>query len=632
MMKVAQLSQVYTKSSPEESLTLKPAEYNRFTWDVVFGYFSLLAVALVFIALGEEFFLERGLGCNTNLTFNRDHHNYVVRWCSREVHPVHIFPFLVFIQIFAILAPHILWEIYAAPSLQQFFAMVPKLRPLRDKSTGVYDSETSRIVIHLVGKYREKTTLQISYKWKLTFQIIFSYFFVLLMMTLYKGGTEFQVDFICSQVGSINRPGHANKVLTDLRLDPFDVTCTHPTAKTYFHLFVIDTILLLISAVIGTVGRVWIKRNHWNELDHRGRADFCYSFGLNTDTEQYKPSNSHKNKCKIKDDLDLLTLLLFNSDRGHGEAFYNVLVELRLQERWANDFEDYANYVSIIVNCPVLKSTIKEELTDLTAVQTSGRQNGSELDPLPCLLGCHLIELCMTSGGLSRQEHQYDLYDDTLHLFCGSRGCSLSLARFSRKTTAVDFNPFYCLLESSSQPENPTEIVIEETFRDLLHFRVPNDLTSKTGPEAAQLTNRLINRKDPESNELLQGSYSLIVVSCMEQHFRASTAKVILETVLRQCDCPTSECFIVVCSGHRDLLDEVMNDFEGCFYETPLTSIVRQNCTCGIQTQLKPSQYVKCFEFNGQHIHIFFQVEKFNQKAYLASGQYKNNQNISETG
>ena len=438
-MSAVQLSRVYTKSSPEESLSQKPAEYNRFIWDVVFRYFSFLGVALVLIGLGEEFFLERGLGCNAPPYVNRDQYTYVVLWCSRQVRLVDLLPLLILIQTFAILAPQVLWEVYAAPSLQQFFSMAPKLQPLRDKTTGIYDVETSRIVVHLRGKYREKKTLQRFYEFKLACQIILTYCFVVLMLALYLGGTVFQVDFICSEVGSVKRSVQFNVSMIK-GLDPFNVRCTYTTAVTYFPLWIIDIVLLLISAVVGTFGRAWIKMNHWKELDHTGRADYCYSFGLNTDSEKYEPSNSYKSNCTIKDDLDLLTLLLFNSDRGQGETFYDVLVELRLQERWANDFEDYSNYVSKIVNCPELRTTIKEELMNLTAVPSNGgdmgRNNQSlESDLLPCLLGYHLIELCTI--GISRDEHQYDLYDRTLHLFCGSRGCSLSLARLSRDVKLI---------------------------------------------------------------------------------------------------------------------------------------------------------------------------------------------------
>ena len=66
-----------------------------------------------------------------------------------------------------------------------------------------------------------------------------------------------------------------------------------------------------------------MKRNHWKELDHTGRADYCYSFRLNTDTEK-EPSNSYKSNFTIKDDHDLLTLLLFN--RCHQELITKLLV------------------------------------------------------------------------------------------------------------------------------------------------------------------------------------------------------------------------------------------------------------------------------------------------------------------
>lgn len=436
-MSAVQLSQVYRKSTSGKSNDQDEREYKRFIWDVVFRYFSLLGVTLVVIGLGEEFFLERGLGCNTPDYVNRDQYSYVVLWCSRNVRLVDLLPLLILIQTLCILAPQVLWEVFAAPSLQQFFSMIPKLQRLRYKKTGNYDVDTSRIVSHLREKYRGKSSLQPFYLYKLIIQLCFCYGFILLMLGLYQGGTVFEIDFVCSQVGNVETADQFNVSMIE-GLDPFNVRCTYTTSQAFFPLWIADVVLLSIAALVGTVGARWINGNHWKELDHKGKADYYYSFAMNTGN--YNPADSHKRTVKIRDDLGFLTLLLFNSDRGQGETFYDVQVELNLQERWATDYERYTNYLSKIMDSPCKHIAMKEELKNLGLLTESERSDQppqendvraedrkNEVDLVPCHLGKHLIHVCTKMVGWESK-----MYKSTLHLFCGSRGCTLALARLSQ--------------------------------------------------------------------------------------------------------------------------------------------------------------------------------------------------------
>jgi hypothetical protein len=458
-MSAVKLAEVYSKSSKDSQ---KSPEYKRFIWDVVFRYFALLGVTLVVIGLGQEFFLERGLGCNTPAYVNRDQYTFVVLWCSREVRRVDLLPLLILLQTASILAPQILWEVYADPSLRQFFRLIPRMDRLRNKASGNYDVDTSRTVAHLTKKYGQKgnSKLLLSYVIKLMSQNILCVFFLFLMAGLYQGRKEFQVDFVCSQVGHLD----GFNLSTIQGLDPLNVSCTYTISEAFFPLWIADLILLIITASFGIFGLVWIIRiSHREELDNKGKADFYYSFAMNGG--KYDLDDPHKIKFRVKSDLDFLILLLFNSDRGQGETFYEVQVELRLQSRWADDHDEHSKYVSkighTVKDCP---QKIPQMLDELLPTHRSA-------ESAQCHLGEYLIKLC-TAG-----VNHWTLYNNTLHLFCGSRGCTLSLGKLSKTIYAVDFNPFFV-------PPSPLK---EDVFTNIVHLRVPADITSKTGPESAEV-------------------------------------------------------------------------------------------------------------------------------------------------
>ena len=426
-MSGSELSQVYNEYSSSD---INIIEYNRFIWDAVFSYFSPLAIIFAVLGLGEEIFLDRGLACNAPRYVDRDQYAYVVLWCSRHVLRVDLLPSLIVLHTFFVVTPQLVWEVYAAPSLQQFFSLTPGIEHLREKKVGTYNEDTSAVVQYLRDNYRHKTGLLRSYRYKIIFQTVVSWIAFVGMLGTYEGGVAFTVDFNCSRVGLVGETERSN-VSTNDGLDPFDALCSYTSSSFFFALWIADMILLLLTAGVAIFGLVWLKQSHWEELDYKGRADFYYSFSMNSGN--YNPSHSQKTKSTIKDDFDFLTLLLFNSDKGLGETLYNVQVELHLQERWADDYESYTNYVSQFINSPNQDETIMDELDKLADRVTNAVEQPNQVNGPTCHLGDHLIYLCRGSGENESFKRPYILFKCALHLFCGSKGCTVALARLSRE-------------------------------------------------------------------------------------------------------------------------------------------------------------------------------------------------------
>ena len=89
-------------------------QYERFVWDTMLRYVAVLGVTLVVVGLGEEFFLERGLACNTPNYVNRNQYTFVVVWCFRIVRLVDLLPMLILIQSLCIFVPQEVWEIFVS--------------------------------------------------------------------------------------------------------------------------------------------------------------------------------------------------------------------------------------------------------------------------------------------------------------------------------------------------------------------------------------------------------------------------------------------------------------------------------------------------------------------------------------
>ena len=304
--------------------------------------------------------------------------------------------------------------------------MSPRLKRLRDKRTGSYDVDTARVVRHLCEKYKGKHVLYKSYMAKIILQMVFCSTFLILMCVLYQGGAEFQRDFVCYQVGSLySQHVNVNFTSSNERFKPFDADCTYTTAEAFQPVWIINIVLLSAGVIASTIAVIWLLMSHWAELDPKGRSDFYYNMGMNTG--DYHPQTSYKRIKRIRNNLDFLVMMLFNLDRGQGESFYDVQVELNLQEKWSDDFESYTNYRATLFS------------SDGSAEVRTEEEIRSLIEELPhSSLGKHLFDFianCVFS------ESSYKPFEKTLHLFCGSKGCSIALARGTKEVMQDFWDP-----------------------------------------------------------------------------------------------------------------------------------------------------------------------------------------------
>jgi hypothetical protein len=469
------LAEGLDKAGAKEQKEHESRQYKRFLWDSILRYVAALGVTLVVVGLGEEFFLERGLACNTPDYVNRDQYTFVVVWCSRMVRHVDLLPLLILIQSLCIFGAQEVWEIFVSSSLEQFFSLSPRLKRLRDKKTGCYDVDTARIVRHLCEKYQKKHVLYRSYWAKIMIQMIVCFTFCIVMFEVYERGKKFERDFICHEVGSLYKE-HVNFNFTSSseRFKPFDADCTYTTAEAFLPVWIINLVLLFAGIGASTSAVIWLLFPHWTELDPVGKSDYYYYMGMNNG--DYSPQRSHKMKKRIRDDLDFLVMLLFNLDRGQGESFYDVQVELKLQEKWSDDFEEYSTFLEKVYHME-FQGSLNDHAEEII-------MNAMEL---PNALGVCLFDILTRRVVESKRP-----FEKALHLFCGSKGSSIVVARVTRQLYAVDFNK-YCHLASfpNSEDLEPEDIPAADAAANkgsqtiptpaAVNGTVPTDNSSGTG-------------------------------------------------------------------------------------------------------------------------------------------------------
>eukprot|EP00118_Oscarella_pearsei_P014586 m.125811 g.125811 ORF g.125811 m.125811 type:complete len:613 (+) comp37880_c0_seq16:187-2025(+) len=568
--------------------------YKKFVWDELLQYMALVSGVLVLIGLGSEYFLDRGLACTVARQMSRDEARFAVMWCSsdRHVRLVDMLPFVVFLQGLFLAGSHLLWETSAGSALEQFFAMAPSLSRLRDRQTGQYPFETVQIVRKLRDSYgnsggnNAKNTSNIhifsKYAIKLWVQLIASLACLLALIILSAFNDLFAVNFVCSEVGGFDQFGYQNTSFI-VGYNPYDTLCTYTTATSMLTIWIADIVVLIITTGAAIVGIVWCRLPHWYQLDYRNYARFLYSFSMNDTSrarQSFQPSSKYKKTVKIQNDLDFLVMLLYNKDNGQGETFFDVQVELELEELFRVNFEDFSSYFSQLTIPKFKKST--EEINRLVKLVKDKLAQAE--DEEECAFGKRLQELCydellstrrlsfpedlhVSNEPIPRVPYAVPLFICGLHLFCGSKGCTLLLLQLCREMTAVDFNTFFNPALTRNKPlqddekdkprRNETESpkkstpkspdghndsntatrreiedkdvvslqtpldrvdsVLEENYSSLTFVRVSGSITSREGPQQTPLNERLASRGDNKR------MYDLIVITCLEPHFQPSS-------------------------------------------------------------------------------------------------------------
>ena len=396
----------------------KTQESPSFVWDKGLKYVSLLGGILAVIGLGEEYFLAQQFACITPDTLNRDQHSYIVHWCSRNVRLIDSLPLLILLQSLLIISPHVLWSLYASAALQEFYKLTSSLQPFRNPSTGSFTKTTLLIVQHLRNKYTTSTTLYKSYFCKLCLQGTFSVIFLAIMLVLYRGGEAFGEDVWCDFVFS-------NVTSENMTASNAKVWCSYSISLAFLPLWIGTILLTVVGFGAAITGVIWLWLPHWKELDHKGRSDFYYSLGLNYG--EYTPVRERNQSTVVQSDIQLLVMLLFHLNQGRGEAFHDVQVEQNLEERWKNDYETLLNY----------KNEIKSSSTKITAgfirqMVDTDNQNASQV-PV-CLLGLHILHVC---SQIRKNSDESIEFETALHLYCGSKGCTVAVAKLSKEVGLI---------------------------------------------------------------------------------------------------------------------------------------------------------------------------------------------------
>ena len=391
---------------------------NNFVWDDILLYVSRLGLTLALLGIGEEVFVDRSLACNTPLYVNRDQLSYVVLWCSRHVRHIEELPLLILFQSLCIWGPHVIWEVYSSPAFREFFWTALRVGQLRAKATGFYDDDTIRFIRKLRDKYTGTHFVRKSYMAKLFLQAVASIVFLAVILGLYRGGNLFDVDLLCPDIGT----GDTLIANVSGGIGSLAVWCTYSASQTLLPLWIADISLLLLGCLASIVGIVWLHRSHSNELHCTGRSDYYYSLGINYGN--YQPSGIRRTDSKICSDLDLLMLLLFSLDQGQGEAFRDLIVELYLQERWTKDYEEHIVYVA---RQEILRTPMQRRIALIAANVQENIDGSDRLDKSKnfCMLGQHLVRIC-----LMKRNREFLC---ALHLFAGSKGCTLAVAKISRE-------------------------------------------------------------------------------------------------------------------------------------------------------------------------------------------------------
>ncbi|XP_065826373.1 uncharacterized protein [Oscarella lobularis] len=530
--------------------------YKRFIWDEILGATTLVSALLVVVlTLGEALSDNRGLACNVPTTMNRDQARYVTLWCTRKVQTVDSMSLIILAQSLFVYSPHLLWEAVAAPTLEQFFVLTSLLSRLREESSGQYSNETVQIVRKLQKCYeKEKTLFQSIHKTylvKLGSQLLFSLaFFIGMVIVFYVNSWQFSPDFICHGVGNDSARAHyvgnqdKNQSLV-AGFAPIDIPCTHTIALLAYPVWICNVLILIVTVIASIVGLVYVIQKPWDELEFKNHAEFRYFFSLNVGSEEiYAKNKKRKNtkKVKITTDLDFLVVLLYNKDEGLGETFFDVQIDIETDRLWASDYERYSSIISQLVDSPNREKSIRDNL----------EKSNSHLGRL---IATKCKSLRDKREGQQQNHYTKDTdlgfpFDTALHLYCGSKGCSMSLLYVCQKVVAFDFNFFFHSQKMRSRKEkrskDSVEVSVEKYTDHFKYIKAPVNILSKAGDGSVQLYEQMRVEEEPtdETKPPKYYSYNLILVTCLEPHFQAGTALLLLENVFR--NCTADKCLIMI--------------------------------------------------------------------------------------
>ena len=323
---------------------------NDFFWDSVMRYTAAGMVALTILGQAVIALVELIGGtvkCLTpNSNFNRDQNFFINEYCDRYAPLTQYLPWVLILQALAILAPQFLWKSWFNGKLRFFFERAKTLDRDRDSRTGKYGLKNFKIMQALKEEFGKSTRpwMFMSYVFKLLVQL----FIVLLAYALHGtifGYNVFHPIFFCPPVaeGQVpctqlqsNDSCSISTTDTDWPFD-FNVHCVLASLITQRVVWILNLMLLLLTAVAVLVGLVWCFLRHTQFLNWKQAARFSFKSSLNADhfvAKRFWDTIRKPKRYRICTDFEFLFMKLQRFDAGLAKVLRNVLIanEIHRQE------------------------------------------------------------------------------------------------------------------------------------------------------------------------------------------------------------------------------------------------------------------------------------------------------------
>ena len=275
--------------------------YNDHHWDVVVQYVSIVSGVLSVVSLGGELF-SPGLACYPPDNVSSAQAQYANNWCfSEHLSAVDWLPRALAIQGILLYVPSLVWNRAFTAELTHFFTdfftNAKSIDLRRDLQADRFSRDAMHIVDSLRKKFENSRKMRNGYAVKLVFQLLVTIGGGL-FFGLYFRGRKIVCKFSCDV-----------ETLTEPRLS-FTVGCVYPRGSS------LETLrranfAVLVAGALGTLwGLLWM-------LKLLPRKNFSY--------RDVSPSLC----AAIRNDMQLLLLLVCNSNSGLGHALIQILKELQ---------------------------------------------------------------------------------------------------------------------------------------------------------------------------------------------------------------------------------------------------------------------------------------------------------------
>ena len=322
---------------------------NDFFWDSVMRYTAAGMVALTILGQAVIALVELIGGtvkCLTpNSSFNRDQSFFINEFCDRYAPLTQYLPWALILQALAILAPHFIWKSWFSGKLRFFFERAKTLDRDRDSRSGEYDLKNFKIMKALKEEFGKSARpwMFMSYVLKLFVQL----FTVLLAYGLHGSVLAYHVfhpSFFCPPVPEGEVPctklqsNDFCNITTDDSDWPFDfnVHCVLASLITQRVVWVLNLVLLLLTAVAVCIGLVWCFLRHTQFLNWKQAALFSFESSLNAEhfvAKRLWDTLRRPTLYRISTDFKFLFMKLQRFDAGLAKVLRNVLIADIIQSK-----------------------------------------------------------------------------------------------------------------------------------------------------------------------------------------------------------------------------------------------------------------------------------------------------------